>query len=375
MTRGKDFFQSNLVPLLFLAVSAVGMIWAQLDPWSVSSDLAERVFRNMVLVLSLIIPIVAGLGLNFGIVLGAMAGQFGLMVVQNGRIEGLTGISVAVLTSIPVAVVLGILAGILFNKCRGREMITGIILSFFANGIYQLIFLILTGPLIPFHAEDMLLTAATEGTTGMGLKVTVDLTSVERGIDDGIVEAISVRIGNRWWGDIPILTLACIVTICLLLVWFFRTKLGQDLRAVGQDQHVAEIAGIQVNRCRIIAVIISMVIAGIGQIIFLQNMTVMNTYTSHEQVGFYAIAAILVGGATVTRVSIWNAIVGTIFFHLLIVVVSRAGQKIMGSAQIGEYLREFFTFAIIGIALVIHAWKSKTAAAAEDSGESAVASG
>ena len=104
-----------------------------------------------------------------------------------------------------------------------------------------------------------------------------------------------------------------------------------------------------------------MVLAGIGQIIFLQNMTVMNTYTSHEQVGFYAIAALLVGGATVTRVSIWNAIFGTILFHLLIVVVSRAGQIVMDSAQIGEDLREFFAYSIIGMALVIHAWKTKKA--------------
>ena len=47
------------------------------------------------LVLSLVIPIVAGLGLNFGIVLGAMAGQIGLMTVQNGKIPGAGGIAVA----------------------------------------------------------------------------------------------------------------------------------------------------------------------------------------------------------------------------------------------------------------------------------------
>ncbi len=127
---------------------------------------------------------------------------------------------------------------------------------------------------------------------------------------------------------------------------------------MGQDPHVAEVAGIKVNRCRIIAIILSMVLAGIGQIIFLQNMTVMNTYQSHEQVGFYAIAALLVGGATVTRVTIWNAIVGTFLFHTLIVVISVAAQdpRLLDSPQIGEYLREFFLYAIIGSTLAIHAW-------------------
>ena len=88
-------------------------------------------------------------------------------------------------------------------------------------------------------------------------------------------------------------------------------------------------------------------------------MTVMNTYQSHEQVGFYAIAALLVGGATVARATIWNAVVGTFLFHMLIVVVVLAGQKLMHSAQVGEYLREFTTFAIIGTALALHAWRTR----------------
>ena len=149
------------------------------------------------------------------------------------------------------------------------------------------------------------------------------------------------------------------MAVCFALIWFFRTKLGQDLRAVGQDSHVARVAGISVARCRIIAVILSIVLAGIGQIIFLQNMTVMNTFQSHEQVGFYAIAALLVGGATVTRATIGNALLGTILFHTLIVVVALSGQKIMESAQIGEYLREFVAYAIIGVTLAIHAWKGR----------------
>jgi simple sugar transport system permease protein len=87
-------------------------------------------------------------------------------------------------------------------------------------------------------------------------------------------------------------------------------------------------------------------------------MSVMNTFQSHEQVGFYAISALLVGGATVRRATIWHAILGTFLFHAMIVVVALAAQKRMGSAMIGEYLREFFGYAIIGVTLAIHAWKA-----------------
>ena len=122
---------------------------------------------------------------------------------------------------------------------------------------------------------------------------------------------------------------------------------------------MAEVAGLRVNRLRIIAVILSLILAAIGQIIFLQNMATMNTFTNHEQVGFYAIAALLVGGATVTRATIWNAIVGTALFHTLIVVITLAGPIILKSPQIAEYLREFFMFAIIGATLAIHAWRTR----------------
>jgi simple sugar transport system permease protein len=86
-------------------------------------------------------------------------------------------------------------------------------------------------------------------------------------------------------------------------------------------------------------------------------MAVMNTFQSHEQVGFYAIAALLVGGATVARATIWHAVLGTLLFHTLIVVVSLAGQRLLRSAQVGEYLREFVAYAIIGTTLALHAWR------------------
>lgn len=248
---------------------------------------------------------------------------------------------------------LGWLTGLLFNRTRGREMITGIILGFFANGIYQLVFLILAGPVIPFRASDVLLPQ------GMGIRVTVNLTTVERAVDD--ILSIPLRIDGRFWGEIPVVTLGLAFLLCLGIWLFFRTKLGQDLRAVGQDPQIAEVSGIAVKRCRILAIVLSMVLAGIGQILFLQNMAVMNTFQSHEQVGFYAIAALLVGGATVARASLWNAIVGTLLFHTLIVVVSVAGQTLLHSAQVGEYLREFAVFAIIGTTLALHAWRKRSA--------------
>ncbi len=354
----RDFVTSNIVPLLFGLICIIGMFVGELRLSSVMYEVGERVFRNLFLVLALIVPVVAGLGLNFAIVVGAMAGQIGLMVAENGEIGGLLGISVAMLVSLPIAVLLGIITGKFFNKTPGREMIAGIILGFFANGLYQFLFLILAGPVIPLRHPDLLLPQ------GMGLRVTVNLEATRRGLDAPLPRSwdFDGSFPLKWDGvtflEIPVFTLLACVLLILGIRWFMRTKLGQDLRAIGQDSHVAEVAGIRVARGRIIAIIISMALAGLGQVIFLQNMGVMNTFTSHEQVGFYAIAALLVGGATVSKAGVRNAVIGTILFHSLLVIVSRAGQK-TDTPMIGEYFREFFVYAIVGVTLALHAWKSR----------------
>jgi simple sugar transport system permease protein len=200
----------------------------------------------------------------------------------------------------------------------------------------------------------------------MGVRVTVNLTTVERATDDIFPASVQqLRFGGEYWGEIPIVTLLLGVLLLVGIILFFRTKLGQDLRATGQDPDIAEVAGVNVRRCRIIAVILSMVLAGIGQILYLQNMGTMNTFTQHEQVGFYAIAALLVGGATVVRATVWNAVLGTFLFHTMITVVAVAGRKIAVKydipepAQVGEYLREFVAFAVIGTALALHAWRTR----------------
>ena len=355
----RALISGNLVPLLFAAICLWGMIIGDLRFSSVSYEVGERVFRNLFLVLALIIPVVAGLGLNFAIVVGAMAGQIGLMFVENGEIGGIGGIFVAMLISLPIAVVLGYATGKFFNKTKGREMIAGIILGFFANGFYQFLFLILAGPVIPLHHKSLLLP------DGMGLRVTVNLASTRRGLDsplpgDGFNGTLSIPPEGVTYLQIPVFTLLACLALIFGIQWFLRTKLGQDLRAIGQESHVSEVAGIRVARGRIIAIIISMALAAIGQVIFLQNMGVMNTFTSHEQVGFYAIAALLVGGATVSKATVRHAIIGTILFHALLVIVSRASQK-SETPMIGEYFREFFVFGIIGVTLALHAWKTQKA--------------
>ncbi|HKM43149.1 MAG TPA: ABC transporter permease [Limnochordia bacterium] len=351
MNRLKKIISRNAVPILFAIVCLLGVYYAQMPPQFLFMELVKRMARNSFLVLSLIIPVVAGMGLNFGIVLGALAGQIALILSTHWEWSGIGGLGLTALLATPLAIVFGILAGMLLNKAKGREMITGMVMAFFANGIYQFIFLFLVGTVIPFE------NAALRISTSPGLRNTVNLSRLRGALDN----IWTVQYG---FTKIPIVTFLVIALLAIAIWAFFKTKLGQDFRAVGQDRHIAGVAGIQTDRNRVLAIVFSTVLAAWGQIMFLQNIGTLNTYNSHEQVGTFAIAALLIGGASVTKATISQALTGTFLFHLLFVVSPSAGQAIFGSAQVGEYFRVFVAYGIIAISLALHAWRSKSLAKA-----------
>lgn len=338
------------VPLLFAVLCLIGIVAAELTPGFLIREMLARFSRNALLIVSLLIPILAGLGLNFGIVIGAMAGQIAAIAVTYWKIEGIAGFALACALATPIAILFGTMTGLLFNRAKGREMVTGLIAGFFANGIYQLIFLFSIGTLIPFMDPTMLLPQ------GVGLRNTIDLTGIQYAVDDLIplrfsLEGSPVRV--------PLATLGIAVLFGLFNLFFLRTKLGQEFRAMGQDAHVAATAGIPVDRNRIIATVLSTIFAAWGQLFFLQNLGTMNTYSSHEQVGMFSIAALLVSGATVRRATVGQAFLGCILFHTLFVVSPLAGRALAGDAQIGEYFRVFVAYAVITVALVLHAWQKR----------------
>ena len=158
------------------------------------------------------------------------------------------------------------------------------------------------------------------------------------------------------FSEVPVFTVLLIAGVCLLNAFLCRTKLGQDIRTCGQNMQVAAASGIRVGRTRIAATVISTVIAAWGQIIFLQNMGLINTYTSHEQVGTYAVAALLVGGASIRKATIPQVFIGALLFHLLFFTMPLAGNQLFNDSQIGEYFRVFISYGVIAVALALHAW-------------------
>jgi simple sugar transport system permease protein len=346
MNPGVLFLINYAVPIIFIILIAFAIPLSGLSGIYFIRELMIRLSRNSFLILALLIPVMAGMGMNFSIVLGAMAGEIGLIFITDWQIIGISGMLLAILISTPIAVLLGYFAGIVLNRAKGREMVTGFMLAFFMNGIYQLFVLFGMGNIIPISNSSILLPR------GYGIRNTINLLGIRQVLD----KLIPLKIGDIL---IPVATFLVIVTLCVFITWFRKTKLGQDMRTVGQDNEVARVSGINVERTRVLSIVISTVLACYGQILFLQNIGTMNTYQSHEQVGVFAIAALLVGGASVAKANIPNVFIGVILFHTMFVVAPRAGKALMGQAQLGEYFRVFVSYGVIAFSLALYAWRKR----------------
>ncbi len=402
MTAVRSNLREYIVTYVFLLMSVAFVILSGRPLSDIFSQVMGRLSRNLFIVLALIIPIIAGMGINFAITIGAMAAQVGLMLAINWELEGVTGLLAAAGITLPLAALLGFLIGSLLNKMKGQETIGSLILGYFANGAYQLLFLFIFGSIIPLSDKVTIVGASGVANTlnlmGGGLYMAMDnlwqlpfatalyavsgiillgaLTlylmkkmSLKRFILLGglavflsalvlLVPPVKNMVRNT---RVPVVTFLLVGLLCAFNVVIMRTRLGQKFRAVGQSRTVANASGINVNRVRLIAIMISTVLAGWGQIIFIQNLGTLQTYSAHEMVGLYAGASILVGGASLNRATNTQALVGTVLFHILFAVSQDAGKTLFGNPNVGEFFRVFIAYGVIAVALVMHTWRSNVA--------------
>ena len=456
-----SFLLDNIVTIIFVLFAVFGFMVAEFSVSAFTNELTSRFFRNAILVLSLIIPVMAGLGLNFGITIGALAGMLSLIFVRYHYtiFIGFGGLLMAFVIATPIAILFGYLTGKLYNKTRGQEMVASLIVGWFANALYLIFVLFIIGAVIPVTAGHRMVIPGEEG---IGISHTFDLglpyqeitarhgdmiPGLARSMNNvwqieftyalvaisvallayviirrymayknpalgqkplwkfcvqaaacvavvifsffsayqiyywnNVLEAARVYTGNERLGlfqlegispfvveisninQVPVVTGLVILAVGLFIVYFIKTKLGQDCRSVGQSQHIAGVAGINVDRTRIIATIICTVLASWGMIIFLQDMGHVSTYTAHMNIGFFSIAAILVGGATAAKAGVKNAIVGIFLFHAMFILSPAIGRFISDDGNTGEYMRTFMVYGVIGVSLGLYVWKNNRAA-------------
>lgn len=108
-----------------------------------------------------------------------------------------------------------------------------------------------------------------------------------------------------WLSDIPVIggfftniyPFEVIILVLVIVFWFilYRTRFGLHLRACGDNPQAVDAAGVNVARVRLVAVMISGLLAGIGGMCFAYSISTNVSPGIYFGAGYLAIAAMIFG--------------------------------------------------------------------------------
>lgn len=280
---------------LFLAAPFVGVSL----PASLSDTLI-RIGMNGIMVLALVPMIQSGCGLNFGLSLGVIAGLLGATISIEMGLVGAAGFVMAIVISQVFGAGFGYGYGKLLNRVKGGEMMIATYVGFSSVMIMSIAWLIL-----PFKNPTMIW-----GYGGTGLRTTISVEGFWRHILD---DFLAIQIGDSF--SFP--TGAILVFLAAsALVWaFFHLKIGTAITAAGSNPAYARASGIDIDRMRIISVMMSTMLGALGIVVFQQSFGFIQLYEGPLYMAFPAVAAILIGGAGVNKATLTNVFIGATLYQ------------------------------------------------------------
>lgn len=323
-------------PLFFLLFGLLSFSLSGVSSQYISRELLIRFIRNAVMVMALIIPLRSGMGINFSVVVGAMCSQGVMIFLVDRKQQGPLGLVLFFVLTVAVCAGVGWIIGKLMNRGKGFEMILGIIISYIATNLYQIIFMVGYGLIFEAHSPEILLSRS------IGVRNMIDIMSLKSLFIQGIYTHLLL-----------------IALIGVLIAYLGKSVFGKYALAVIESQEKALHLGISGDHVRILSIMISTVLAGIGHGMYMLELGSVNVYTGYLNVEVFAAASLLAGGASLIQAGILNALVGTLLFHNLFILTPILGQNLFQSSAIGEYFRSFIAYGTILMGFLINTHNQK----------------
>lgn len=298
------------------------------------SELFSRSFvkfvMNGVLVLAMIPMINVGVGMNFGLPIGIIAGLLGMCISIQFRLSGFVGFLMAILVSIPIAIIFGVLYGKILNHVKGKEDIAAMFIGFAFIPIMNFFWTI-----APFSNREMLYPIG-----GKGLRPKISLDNYfGRVLNDLWI----VKVNNI---EIPVGLIMFYAVIAILMYLYFNTRKGKLMEAVGENEIFCTLSGVDIDKTRIKAVVISTIIAGVGIIVYAQSYGFVELYGSPSSFTFPAISSILIGGCIGKKATLFHAILGTFLYQSIYLLSTPIANELL-VPEMAEIIRMIITNGII----------------------------
>ena len=301
------------------------------------TNILQRFSYWGILVLAMVPSIQSGTGPNFALPIGICAGLLALINTMELGLMGASFIIVSIVMAIPIACIFGYIYGKLMNAVKGSEMAIATYTGFAVTFLFSMIWLLypVTNPNIGFFLGD-------------GLRILISLDTF------GAAKILETLFEFNVFGVvIPTGTLLVFFACCIIVYLFFRAKSGIAISAVGMNPVFAKATGVNVDRSRIIANMISTSLGAIGIIVYAQGFGFVQLYDAPLMMAFPAVAAVLVGGASALRSKVIHVIIGCFLFQGLLTtappVIGRLLQNV--DADITNPIRLIVQYGVILYAL------------------------
>jgi simple sugar transport system permease protein len=334
-----DFGWPRLIIFFFVVALFITAPFVGVNIDSSFKDVLVRFGQNGIMVLAMVPMMQAGSGLNFGLPVGIVAGLLGSTLSMQNGFSGALGFSMAIMFSLPFALVFGWLYGLLLNKVKGEEMTIAMYVGFSIVTFMAIMWLML-----PYTNPTMVW-----GYTGKGLRTTITLDGYwSRILNNFLV----IRIGPFF--EFPTGAILFFILMAFIMWLFMHSRTGTALTAVGSNPDFARAGGVSVDKSRIIAVVISSIYGAIGILTYQQSFGFIQLYNAPLYMAFPAVAAILLGGASVNKASILNVVVGTFLFQSILTMTPSVINSILRT-DMSEVIR-----ILISNGMIIYALTRKT---------------
>ncbi len=356
-------FPRWIITLFFVLVCALAIAQGLQLP-KLLSDTVVRFGMNVILVLAMVPAIQSGIGPNFGLPLGVIAGLVGTLVSFEMGLVGLEGLIMANVISLPISIIVGIVFGMMLNRVKGSEMIVSTYTGFAIVSLMSIFWIFM-----PFKHPEMVWPLGrglrnVVSLEGIYSKILSDMWSIKIFSEKATGKLIflfdkteaytKANFDSTLYVDIfaiPVFLLIIIALMCFALWLFMQSKVGITMKASGDNPRFAAASGINVDRSRIIGTTLSTVLAGIGITIFSQSYGFIQLYQAPLNAAFPAVAAILIGGASAKSAKISHVLIGTFLFNGLLVISLPALNAMLPEGNLSEVLRLIVQNGVILYAL------------------------
>jgi len=335
----RDFGWPRIIIFIFVVLLFVAAPFVGVSVSASISDVLNRFGQNAIMVLALVPMMQAGAGLNFGLPVGIIAGLLGATLAVQFGLAGWFGFIASVALCLPFAIGFGWLYGRLLNKVKGEEMTIAMYVGFAVVTFMSILWIIL-----PYTSPNMVW-----GYAGTGLRTTITLDGYWTRI---LNDFLAVRIGQFFIFPTGVLLFYALAALVMYL--FMRSRTGTAITAVGSNPDFARAGGVSSDRMRTISVVVSTIYGAVGILVYQQSFGFIQMYNAPLYMAMPAVAAILLGGASVNKASLVNVMVGTFLFQSILTMTPSVINSVL-QTDMSEVIR-----ILVSNGMIIYALTRKT---------------